>query len=584
MFSVLAVGACDLSPEIEISMTLEDVTTTYNNTMARAAAVYTFLPNGLSYIGGDAMLASACDEAEHTNEGNSVQLFNTGAWSQLSNPDGAWTRCFNGIYAANLYLENCDDVDLDYLKYDSDESVQAQYELYVANLERAKYEVRFLRAFFYFELIERYGAVPVMERTYDVSDEAEYRSLPRTPLADCFSFIVSECDEVADFLPARYGSDESGRATKGAALALKSRALLYAASDLYHDPSWAGGYASPEFISIRDTDEVYVGKDAATGEARMVSGGDRAALWDAAAQAAKAVIDLTDARYTLLSSYSDIFLTAATSMESILVYRIGNSTYFESSNYSIGFDGGDSGTTPSQNLVDAFEMTNGSAFDWNNPDMAADPYSDRDPRLGYAIITNNSTFKDRTMEIYSGGLDGEGITHATRTGYYLKKYVDPNVDLVQSRGTNHSWIIFRFAEMYLNYAEAMNEAYGPNDNHGYGLTAVDAINRIRQRIGVAMPAVPTSVSQDEFRDKVRNERRVELCFEGHRMFDVRRWMIAEETLGAPLRGVSVTQASLGSFTYEPKVVENRVFQPKMYFYPIPQTDQQIAGWAQNPLW
>ena len=583
-FPLLAVGACDLSPEIELSMTLEDVTTTYNNTMARATAVYMYLPNGLSYVGGDAMLASACDEAEHTNEGNSVQMFNTGSWSQLSNPDDAWARCFNGIYAANLYLENCDDVDLDYLKYDSDESVQAQYELYVANLERAKYEVRFLRAFYYFELVQRYGAVPVMERTYDVADEAEYRSLPRTPLADCFSFIVRECDEVADFLPARYGSDESGRATKGAALALKSRALLFAASDLYHDPSWAGGFAGPELISIRDNDEVYVGKDQATGADIMVSGSDRTALWDAAAQAAKAVIDLTDARYTLLSNYSDIFLTAATSMETILVRRIGNSTFFESTNYSVGFDNGNSGTTPSQNLVDAFETLNGQPFNWDDPAMAANPYEDRDPRLDYAIITNYSTFKDRTMEIYAGGRDGAGITHATRTGYYLKKYVDPNVDLIQGKGTNHSWIIFRFAEMYLNYAEAMNEAYGPNDNHGYGLTAIDAINRIRQRIGVAMPAVPTSITKDEFRDKVRNERRVELCFEGHRMFDVRRWMIAEDALGAPLRGVSITQASQGNFSYTPINVENRVFQTKMYFYPIPQTDQQIAGWTQNPLW
>lgn len=580
----MAVGACDLSPEIELSMTLEDVTTTYNNTMARAAAVYMYLPNGLSYIGGDAMLASACDEAEHTNEGNSVQLFNTGAWSQLSNPDDAWTRCFNGIYAANLYLENCDDVNLDYLKYDPDETVQAQYEQYVANLERATYEVRFLRAFYYFELVQRYGAVPVMEQTYDVADEAEYRSLPRTPLADCFSFIVRECDEVADFLPAIYGSDASGRATKGAALALKSRALLFAASDLYHDPSWADGFSSPELISIRDNDQVYVGKDDATGEDIMVSGSDRTGLWDAAAKAAKAVIDLSDARYTLLSNYSDIFLTAATSMESIFVRRIGNSTSFESANYSIGFDNGNSGTTPSQNLVDAFETSSGQPFDWNDPDMAANPYEDRDPRLDYAIITNNSTFKDRTMEIYSGGRDGAGITHATRTGYYLKKYVDPSVDLVQNRGTNHSWIIFRFAEMFLNYAEAMNEAHGPNDAGENGMTAIEAINRVRQRVGVAMPAVPTSVTQDEFRDKVRNERRVELCFEGHRMFDVRRWMIADETLGVPLRGVSITQASQGNFTYERIDVENRVFQPKMYFYPIPQTDQQISGWAQNPLW
>ena len=569
--------SCDLSPEIELSMTLEDVTTTYNNTMARAVAVYMFLPNGLSYIGGDAMLASACDEAEHTNEGNSVQLFNTGAWSYLNNPDGAWSRCFQGIYAANLYLENCDDVNLDYLKYDPDESVQAQYELYLKNLERAKYEVRFLRAYYYFELVERYGGVPVMEKTYNVDDEAEYRALPRSSVADCISFIVKECDETAENLPAMYESGESGRATKGAAMALKSRALLFAASDLYHDTSWAGSYSHPELISIRESDQVYVGPD------EYVSGSDREGLWDAAARAAKAVIDLTEARYTLLTNYNDIFLTASTSMETIFARRIGVSTYFESSNYSIGFDNGNSGTTPSQNLVDAFETSSGQPFDWNNASMAADPYANRDPRLGYAIITNNSTFKDRTMEIFEGGLDGPGITNASRTGYYLKKYVDPSVDLLQGRGTSHAWIIFRFAEMYLNYAEAMNEAYGPNDAHGYGLTALDAANRIRQRIGVQMPALPTSLDQQQFREKIRNERRVELCFEGHRMFDVRRWMIAEETLGAPLRAVDITRSG-SSFEYQLFDLESRAFEAKMYFYPIPRTDLQISGWAQNPLW
>ncbi len=561
LFLVMAVSSCDMNPELELQLTEEDVVRTYNNTMGRANAVYTYLPDGFSYIGG-AMLASACDEAEHTSEASSVHKFNTGSWSNLSNPDGAWSRCFDGIYAANLFLEKSDEVNLDYLRYDPDQNEQAKYELYMNNIERARLEVRFLRAFFYFELVERYGGVPILEKTYGVDDD--YSGIDRNSLEECIGFIVSECDEIAPELPAVHESGETGRVTRGAALALKSRALLFAASDLFNDPSWAGGYGHPELISLPD--DV-----------------DRQDRWDAAARAAKAVLDLSEARYTLLTSYPDIFLKSYSNNEAIFVRRYGSGYSFETDNYSVGFDNGNSGTTPSQNLVDAFETKSGKAFDWNDRKMADDPYADRDPRLGFTVLTNGSTFKDRTMEIFEGGRDGKGVVNATKTGYYLRKYVDPEVNLLQGRGTVHAWIIFRLAEMYLNYAEAMNEAYGPSDAHGYGMTALEAVNMIRRRRSVEMPAIPSTVSQDELRQRIRNERRVELAFEGHRMFDVRRWMIAEETLGAPLKGVDIQQNSQ-SYIYTPKTVENRTFEAKMYFYPIPQTDLNISGWPQNPLW
>lgn len=561
LFSVMAVSSCDMNPELELQLTEEDVVRTYNNTMGRANAVYTYLPDGFSYIGG-AMLASACDEAEHTSEASSVHKFNTGSWSNLSNPDGAWSRCFDGIYAANLFLEKSDEVNLDYLRYDPDQNEQAKYELYMNNIERARLEVRFLRAFFYFELVERYGGVPILEKTYGVDDD--YSGIDRNSLEECIGFIVSECDEIAPELPAVHESGETGRVTRGAALALKSRALLFAASDLFNDPSWAGGYGHPELISLPD--DV-----------------DRQDRWDAAARAAKAVLDLSEARYTLLTSYPDIFLKSYSNNEAIFVRRYGSGYSFEADNYSVGFDNGNSGTTPSQNLVDAFETKSGKVFDWNDRKMADDPYADRDPRLGFTVLTNGSTFKDRTMEIFEGGRDGKGVVNATKTGYYLRKYVDPEVNLLQGRGTVHAWIIFRLAEIYLNYAEAMNEAYGPSDAHGYGMTALEAVNMIRRRRSVEMPAVPSTVSQDELRQRIRNERRVELAFEGHRMFDVRRWMIAEETLGAPLKGVDIQQNSQ-SYIYTPKTVENRTFEAKMYFYPIPQTDLNISGWPQNPLW
>lgn len=563
--SLLSVSACDLNPELELNLTKEDVEHTYSNTMGRATAVYSFLPDGFSYING-ALLDSASDDAEHTSEGSSVHKFNTGSWSYLNNPDGAWTRCFKGIYAANLFLANSDEVELEHLKYDPDPSVQAQYELYMNNLQRAKYEVRFLRAFFYFELVQRYGGVPILEEAYGV--DYDFSKIERDSFESVIGFIVSECEEAADNLPVLYDSDQTGRATRGAALALKSRALLFAASDLYNDSSWAGGYGRPELIA-------------------MPAGSDRVAQWDAAARAAKAVLDMaTDARYTLVggANYGNIFLQSSTSSEVIFCRRYGAGTSFEAANYPIGYDNGNSGTTPSQNLVDAFEMKTGAEFSWDGLQPNSDPYANRDPRLGFDIITNGSTFKSRTVDIFEGGRDGKGVANATKTGYYLRKYVDPDCDLLLGRGTVHAWIIFRLAEMYLNYAEAMNEAYGPTgDPNGYGMTARDAVNRIRQRSGVGQPALGTSLSQEEMRAKIRNERRVELCFEGHRVFDVRRWMIAEETLGAPLRGVDIVRNSQ-SYIYTPMIVESRVFEPKMYFYPIPQTDLKISGWPQNPLW
>ncbi|HEX7016742.1 MAG TPA: RagB/SusD family nutrient uptake outer membrane protein, partial [Cyclobacteriaceae bacterium] len=248
-------------------------------------------------------------------------------------------------------------------------------------------------------------------------------------------------------------------------------------------------------------------------------------------------------------------------------------------NYPIGYDLGMSGTTPSQNLVDAYEMADGSKFDWNNPAHAAAPYENRDPRLARTVLTNNTFFKDRPVEAWTGGRDGKGTPLATRTGYYLRKYVDENLNLLQGNTSVHSWILFRLAEIYLNYAEALNE-YDPGnpDIKTY-------VDLVRARPGVEMPPLPDGLSQAEMRDRIRNERRVELAFEGHRFWDVRRWMVASETLGSTLAGVDITKTGTDQFTYTPVNVENRVVDPRMYLYPIPQSELLLAGgWAQNPLW
>ena len=180
--------------------------------------------------------------------------------------------------------------------------------------------------------------------------------------------------------------------------------------------------------------------------------------------------------------------------------------------------------------------------------------------------------------MFSGGRDGRPIANATNTGYYLRKYVNETQNLVINQTAVHSWIFFRLPEIFLNYAEALNEYDPGNPNIKV------FVDRVRTRSGVAMPPMPAGLSQVEVRDRIRNEKRVEFAFEDHRAWDARRWMIGPTALGGPVRGVEVTPAGAG-FTYAPVVIETRVFEPRMYLYPIPQGELNISqGLVQNPLW
>ncbi len=550
--TIILLNACSdlLEREVVLSMTEHDVITTYGNTQARAYAIYTYLPDGFSYIDG-AMMASATDEAEHTLETSSVQKFNTGAWNERDNPDNAWSTNYAGIRVANLFLATSDSVKMEYLRLDPQQ--QALYQTRLANINNWKYEARFLRAFFYFELVKRFGGVPIIKEPVDLKED--YKNFKRNSLSECIQFICDECDSAATGLPVKYGDADLGRATKGAALALKARVLLYAASDLFNTPSSS---ENSELISLT---------------------GDRKERWKAAADAAKDVIDIeNEAGYRLSSNYVNLF-RSYTDPEIIFARRNGASNSFERANYPIGYDLGNSGTTPSQNLVDDYEMADGSKFDWSNPVHAADPYSNRDPRLKYTVLTNNTWFKGRPVECWVGGLDGPGKPRATKTGHYLYKYVDPDLDLLQNRTSVHTWILIRLAEIYLNYAEALNECQpGHPDIKTY-------VDKVRQRTGVNMPPLPEGLSQSEMRDRIRHERRIELAFEDHRFWDLRRWNLGTTILNSPLKGVRITKNSDNTFGYQVITVENRVFEPKMYFYPIPQNDLNIGqGWVQNPLW
>lgn len=558
--AVLLLSSCNpiLDREMILTMTEKQALESYDVAQKRVNGLYTYLTNGFSPVGG-AMMAAASDEAEYSVASSSVHMFNNGSWNPLNNPDNVWTYYYQGIRQATLFLETADQINME--RYKLDPQNQADYEMRMANIERWKYEARFLRAYFYSELVKRYGGVPLANELMDM--DTDYRNIPRNTLQECIDFIVDECGQVAPHLPAVYQASDMGRVTRGAALALKSRVLLYAASELFNNPVWAQGYERKDLISL--------------------SGTDRQTRWENAAKAAGEVLwgaDVAEAGYKLSGNYQSLFRSFSDN-EIVLVRRNGYDNSFEKSNYPIGADQATGGTAPSGNLVDAYETTGGRTFTWKDPSMAARPYENRDPRFAATIMPNNSTFQGRPVECWEGGADGPDKNNASRTGYYLLKYVDPELKLLQGQSAIHSWIIIRLGEIYLNYAEAMNEAYGPDAKGIYGKSAREAVNEVRGRVG--MPDVVAD-SKEEMREKIRHERRVELAFEDHRFWDVRRWMTAPDDLNAPLKGVKVTRLSYNSFEYQSVEVESRSFKRSMYFYPIPQNELNITGWPQNPLW
>ena len=560
---VVVTSCKKLDRPIDTDITLAQAQGSYLNVNYLINGVYNSLTDGMLYIGNyppTAMMASASDEAEFTLPNNSVQYFNNGSWNALNNPDNVWSNYFNGIYKANEFLVLSNNVNLDVNKLDPSPSSQIVYQTHLADIKRWKYEARFLRAYFYFELIKRYGGVPLFKKTATVADVANTK---RNTLSECVDFITSECDSAASVLTANtaIAATDQGRATKMSALALKSRVLLYAASDLWNS---GGGNLL-----------------------LTLPAGDRAARWKAAADAALAAINEQKSNGVgiTLGAYKTLFNNYNLPGEIIFARRNpSNANTFEKVNYPIGYDQAQGGNTPSQNMVDAYEMkTTGRAItDPGSGYDPANPYNNRDPRLGFSVAYNGSSFNAngvvRNLEIFAGGKDAITNLNGTTTGYYLRKYIVEGTNLTTGGTAAHTWIIFRVPELYLNYAEALNE-YAPGDPNikiYYDL--------VRNRTGVTMPGLPAGLTQDQVRTKIRNEDRVEFAFEDHRIWDLRRWNLATTYLNAPLMGMSVTGTAAAP-VYQPTVVESRVFTPNMYYYPIPQSEITVSpGLVQNAGW
>ena len=527
--------------------------------------------NGFNRLeSGKSMIACISDEAMPNVPGSNVDNLTNGSWSpSSSNPDSQWDVNYQYIRSINIGLENL------YLLPETSATLRKQF----------YGELIFLRAYAHFELIKRYGGIPIITKSLTLDDDL---NIPRNTFKECVDFVVSQCDTAVKYLPTPdiASGGQLGRISTGVALALKSRMLLYAASDLYNGQGYDGstnnliGYGS--YLKSR---------------------------WEDAAQAAAGVIGLgyytlympsvitdaqTDAQVTTngVKNYSDLFYTLTGNKELILIRTSAQGNTVEKKNVPVGYTNGQGTTNPSQQMVDAYGTLNGKSItDGTSGYSALNPYLNRDPRFNASIFYNSKSWSGRNIETFTDGLDNKiTATNATKTGYYLSKFMKNGIVISGTETkTYHCFPLIRYAEILLNYAEAMNEAYGPDvDPKGYGKTARAAVVALRSRVLRPKDAALLSVPVGDvaaMRIAIRNERCVELAFEDHRQIDVRRWKIAPQTIGQNLNGMKVTKVG-SNFIYElmPNVA-TRVFEPKMYLYPIPQSEiNKNKALFQNPLW
>lgn len=536
--AVVLVSCGDKMDYKEYSVYDEDYVKT---TFARSAGLVTSAYNDLDYDFGNysgALLASATDEAVYSHSGNAIEKFYDGGWSASSNNDASlWTKCWRGISYANLFLDKFKDETFE------DYILDLDYKAEIHQYQNLQYEARFLRAYYYFLLVRSFGGVPLITANLD-ANEANIQ--PRVSSDEIFQFIISECAAIQDLIVKDYSDlgnlqlkskNETGRANNLAVLALKARAALY--------------YASPLFNANNDKER-----------------------WHQAAIANKELIDECKGRgMKLTSDYGSLFQKDnwQNSEECIFVRRIVSaSNTFEKYNFPIGLENAGGGNCPTQNLVEAYE--------------------EGDIRLEATVAQNGEQWPNNTLETFIGGANGQPIAYATPTGYYLKKYVNKSLTIGASNATTerHHWVTFRLGEFYLNYAEAMLNYTGGGYETASGLsmTAAQAVNVVRTRAKLAN--IATDLSASQFAERLENERFVELAFEGHRFYDLRRWKKAGDAKYRTIKTMQITKNADGTFNYNVQTdAQTRSYwDDKMYLFPIAQSEILKSGGAltQNPGW
>lgn len=541
-------------------------------------------------------LATMTDEAMFTH-GRNIRAWNEGSVtaSNLGNTrvTPQWGELYSAIRKANVALENLETATFD------DPPL----------LERLKGESHFLRAYYYHQLVRYYGGVPKIDKAYGLGEDY---SIARSSYEEIVNFMVSDLDAAAQLLEGK-DDGQRGRATELSAMALKARILLYAASDLHDGPtasansSLIGGYSNLEYIAY--------------------TSGDRNARWTAARDAALAVLaenpgyklDLMapvtpeegEANYVAIAMGGGSAAADAGAAVELLWERTHTPLYTVEDGWPLGgihygINNGPNGyhnwagNTPIQEMVDDYEFMDGTKFDWTNPAHAAAPYTNRDPRFYASVLYDGADWKPRPSDVasidpvnqvqtgyYGDGSGGiiNGVDtrkspiedwNGTRTHYYTRKFIDPDPALPdnQSNAQVIPWPFIRVTEMAFIVAEAALELEDEPLCRSW-------LNKIRFRAG--MPAITDS--GDDLKNRLMNERRVELAYEEHRYFDARRWMVAPETLGRKINIIDVkAEVKAGAsphvpYKYDPAVYdytytpveyteEVRTWVDKMYYRPI----------------
>ncbi len=526
-----------LQKDTGVEISNDDVFSSQLYTTSFANNSYNFLIDDFAYFtsGNTGNTSELTDESIDSQNLLAVNLINQGA---LLNPNAGdmasvYTRLYKGIYNVNTFFANYNRA-----KWAS-----------VNTLNLIRGEQYFLRAFMYFELWKRWGDVILLDHPLGLN---ENQDLPRSPRDSVQAFIQRDLDSAMTLLPLVRTTNDYGRATKCAALALDSRMLLYA--------------ASPRFNENNDI-----------------------TLWQRALDSTKSLISLnvTNNLFTLEPNYANILTTSASKEYVLIKVRpprsFSNGTFLW--NFIVGGNAGAIGTfNPTQNHAEMYQMSNGlpitdkrSGFD------SANPYVKRDPRFYNNLIFNGMTWQSKTIKMWdaSTGTDYNSANYwYTRTRYYCRK-LWPEVYKQGGSGTSLlNFVFFRWGEILLNYAEALNEVTGNS------ATVVSTMNQIRTRAG--MPGVSIRATQDSMRILIHNERAVELAFEEHRWWDILRWKQGPQIVAQPMKAMNVANQS-PPYGYSVIVLPDRyqkVFNENMYWYPIPLSEiqksngilKQTVGW------
>lgn len=582
-----------LDKEYDVSLSDDKVFSNQTYTRGYLANLYTFLPDGLAGF-SDQQFKNASRDCMTDNAVSYWGLiyYNKVRSDQYTSVDhplagSIWTGNFTGIRRCNIFLEK--------LRNDviSDEAIGGDdnrlYSRYLA-------EARLLRAMFHFELVAYFGDAPILDGTIFSVDNDEMLNVARDPSADVLKWIADECDAVLADLPFRYESEGNwGRMNGATALALKSRALLYRASPLNNPDNdaslWSeAAEAAKQFINTN----IASSNPFTLFTREKPTGGS---VSSSIINANQGTINYMYNFVTLPYNNNEVILSRSTWTTDLVSYAL---IPFGS------FSGAYGRTNPTQNLIDSYETINGKFIEDDAEYDPQNPFDNRDPRLEATIFHQGSVWgrpdygEEKSVDVHFNsatdvGLDYRGDQGGTYTGYYVKKFVNPNIifNSTYHSAPTTSWIVFRYAEILLNYAEALNEANNSPTSEAY-----DAVNQVRARAN--MPKLPAGMSYADFKERIRNERRIELAFEDHRFFDVRRWKLYAEQKTDPsvtttyrnhiyilYSGNVKLNGATPSYTYTHNSdVSNVVYtSPKNDYYPIPYTEtQKVPTLGQNEGW